>query len=384
MRINPDVRDCAAAPIAEAWSWVKDRDATDLIDVCQAVPAEPPAQAMRNYLGEAIAAGEGATYTDINGLAPLREALGADIQNTYGGDAGADDLVVTAGCNQAFCATIDSLCRAGDEVIVALPCYFNHEMWLRIRGITARYLPLNTTTAEPDPDVARSLISARTRAITLITPNNPTGAIYSAECIERFYATARDAGIALIVDETYRDFMDPTTAPHRLFRQPDWRDTFVHLYSFSKAYSLTGFRVGAIAAGATLREALGKVQDCTAICAPHAGQLAALYGLRHLQAWKRGVCDELVNRADAIKAAFADPALEYSLLSAGAYFAYAKHPFDDTARNVARRLAQEFGVVCLPGSYFGTGQEQYLRLAFANLEHDRFAELVDRLVASQA
>ena len=268
-------------------------------------------------------------------------------------------------------------------MIVALPCYFNHEMWLQIRGIRARYLALNTTTAEPDPEAARALISSRTRAITLITPNNPTGAIYSPDCIERFLAVAREAGIALIVDETYRDFMDASAVPHRLFQQPDWRDTFVHLYSFSKAFSLTGFRVGAIAAGPALREALSKIQDCTAICAPHPSQLAALYGLRHLQTWKRMVCDQLVARANAIRSAFEEPSLRYSLLSAGAYFAYARHPFDDTARNVARRLAQEFGVICLPGSYFGDGQEQYLRIAFANLEDNRFPELVDRLVASQ-
>ena len=383
MRINPDVRDCATAPIAEAWSWVRDRTSEGLIDVCQAVPADLPAPELRNYLAEAIAAGEGATYTDIAGIAPLREALARDIQNRYGCDANASDVVITAGCNQAFCATIDGLCGTGDEVIVTLPCYFNHEMWLKIRGIKARHLPLNPQTAVPDPEQVKRLVSARTKAIALITPNNPTGAIYSAHTIERFYGLASEFNLALIIDETYRDFMDESAVPHRLFEQPGWRDTFVHLYSFSKAYSLAGYRVGAIVAGPAMLDSLIKIQDCTAICAPHVGQLAALYGVRHLQQWKRDVCGELVQRAQAIKDAFNNPALDYTLVSAGAYFAYVQHPFDQPAHEVAKRLAQEFGVICLPGSYFGSGQEQYLRLAFANLKESYFPELINRLIASQ-
>ncbi|MCH8105319.1 MAG: aminotransferase [Proteobacteria bacterium] len=383
MNFNPNVLDCAAAPIAEAWSWVKNPGSEQLIDMCQAVPAHLPPQSLRDYLGEAIKNGEGATYTDIRGIQPLREALAANISARYAAEVVADDIIITAGCNQAFCSVIDTLCDKGDEVIIPLPCYFNHQMWLTIRGITQKYLSFDSKTALPDPQEAATLVTSRTRAIVLVTPNNPTGATYSPGCIEQFYRLAREHGLALIVDETYRDFIDYEHLPHELFNQADWRDHFVHLYSFSKVFSLTGHRTGAVAAGPALLESIRKVQDCTAICAPHAGQLAALYGLQHLHDWKLEKARELQVRADLIKQAFDNPQLQYRLVSAGAYFAYIEHPFESPSRDVVKRLIQEFDLVCLPGSYFGREQEKFIRLAFANVHEKYFDEVIHRLLASQ-
>jgi aspartate/methionine/tyrosine aminotransferase len=383
MKFNPNVLDCASAPIAEAWSWVRDRQSANLIDMCQAVPAHLPPQSLRDYLGDAIKAGEGATYTDIRGIPPLREALAHNISERYGGSVETTDILITAGCNQAFCSVIDSLCQAGDEVIVPLPCYFNHQMWLSTRAVTPRYLSFNADTAMPDANEARSLINDRTRALLLVTPNNPSGAIYSHECIEAFFQLAQEHGLALIMDETYRDFIDIEQTPHPLFARADWRDTLVHLYSFSKVFSLTGFRTGAVACGQELLEQLSKVQDCTAICAPHAGQLAAVFGLQNLHDWKIEKSQELAQRAILIRQAFDHPALNYRLISAGAYFAYVQHPFDEAARDVVKRLVQQHELLCLPGSYFGPSQEQFIRLAFANVHERHFDDVIARLLASQ-
>ncbi len=383
MKFNPNVLDCAAAPIAEAWSWVTNPQSENLIDMCQAVPAHLPPQSLRDYLGEAIKAGEGATYTDIRGIPPLREALAGNISERYQGLVTADDILITAGCNQAFCSVIDTLCEAGDEVIVPLPCYFNHQMWLTTRAVVPRYLPFNAETAMPDPGEASSLINERTRAILLVTPNNPSGAIYSHECIEQFFELAQEHGLALIMDETYRDFIDINQLPHRLFSRPDWRETLVHLYSFSKVFSLTGFRTGAVAASQALLDQLKKIQDCTAICAPHAGQLAAVYGLQNLQAWKLEKSDELARRAIAIKQAFDHADLNYRLISAGAYFAYIEHPFEAPARDIVKRLIQQHEIISLPGSYFGRDQEQFIRFAYANVHERHFDDVIRRLIASQ-
>ncbi len=383
MKFNPNVLDCAAAPIAEAWSWVTNPQSENLIDMCQAVPAHLPPQSLRDYLGEAIKAGEGATYTDIRGIPPLREALAGNISERYQGSVTADDILITAGCNQAFCSVIDTLCEAGDEVIVPLPCYFNHQMWLTTRAVVPRYLTFNAETAMPDPGEASSLINERTRAILLVTPNNPSGAIYSHECIEQFFELAQEHGLALIMDETYRDFIDINQLPHRLFSRPDWRETLVHLYSFSKVFSLTGFRTGAVVASQPLLDQLKKIQDCTAICAPHAGQLAAVYGLQNLQAWKLEKSDELARRAIAIKQAFDHADLNYRLISAGAYFAYIEHPFEAPARDVVKRLIQQHEIISLPGSYFGRDQEQFIRLAYANVHERHFDDVIRRLIASQ-
>ncbi|MEM7206421.1 MAG: aminotransferase [Pseudomonadota bacterium] len=383
MRHNQFVNDCAPAPIAEAWSWVKDPDSPELLNLCQAVPAHLPPQSLLDHIGAAVARGEGATYTDIAGIAPLRDALASNINELYRGDVAADDIMMTAGCNQAFCAAIDALCQEGDEVILPLPYYFNHAMWLSIRGLNVRDIPFDPGSPEPSVDVAASLISPRTRAIVLVSPNNPTGARYSVECLKNFFALAKKNNVALIIDETYRDFIDESITPHTLFQRSDWRDHFVHLYSFSKVFALTGHRVGAIATGEKFREQLEKVQDCVAINAPHLGQIAALYGLQNLDQWKREKAQELIEKAVAIKTAFEHSDLKYKLVSSGAYFAYVEHPFNDTAHAVAKRLASEFELICLPGTYFGAGQENYLRFAFANLSKEKFASVVERLIKSQ-
>ena len=203
------------------------------------------------------------------------------------------------------------------------------------------------------------------------------------DCIDQFYQLAREHDLALIVDETYRDFIDIQTQPHALFSKSDWRDTFVHLYSFSKVFSLTGHRTGAVAAGQALLDQLKKVQDCTAICAPHAGQLAALFGLENLYQWKLEKSEELAQRAVAIKKAFENPELDYRVISAGAYFAYLQHPFDESARDVVKRLIQQQEIISLPGSYFGQDQDQFIRFAFANVHESHFEDVVGRLIASQ-
>ena len=126
-------------------------------------------------------------------------------------------------------------------------------------------------------DAIAARITARTRALVLVTPNNPTGAIYSPAFIKQCFELAKAHGFALVLDETYKDFRDdPGTPPHPLFARPDWQDTLVHLYSFSKVYALPGYRVGSLTAGAMLQAEIAKLLDCITICAPRIGQFAAL------------------------------------------------------------------------------------------------------------
>ncbi len=253
-----------------------------------------------------------------------------------------------------------------------------------MQGIKPVLLPFNERDGVPDPAHAADLIGERTRAIALVSPNNPTGAVYPPEVIEAFFNLAREHDLALILDETYKDFRAEPQAAHRLFEDAHWDGTLVQLYSFSKAYSLTGYRVGSVICSEALLYQIGKILDCIAICAPRIGQEAALYGLRHLSSWRDGKRQLMQNRLSALKTAFSRNELRFELICSGAYFAYVKHPFgDESAHMVARRLADDCNILCLPGDTFGPGQGAYLRFAFANLEADRMDELVDRLIASQ-
>jgi aspartate/methionine/tyrosine aminotransferase len=385
--LNRAVSGVEAPPIAEAMSWINPGSRNRaLINLCQAVPSYPPAESLQDELARRIRLPETSLYTDIAGIEPLRSALAQHMARDYGGHVDTVNTLITAGCNQAFCAALSAIAETGDNVILPSPWYFNHQMWLEMQGIEIRSFNFMTAQgANPDPAAAEALIDERTRAIILVSPNNPTGAIFPPAVTTAFFELAKRRGIALVLDETYKDFRPNPAPPHHLFQRDDWRDTLIQLYSFSKVFALTGYRAGSIIAGEAVLAQAEKIIDCMAICAPRIGQDAALFGLEHLDDWKRGKTAIMAERLAALQAAFKTPGLHYELISCGAYFAYVRHPFRGTpSKAVAQKLAREHDLLCLPGSMFGPGQEDYLRLAFANVEAALMPEAVARLMESQA
>lgn len=384
--INPAVRAVMTSPVTQAHQWLEGREfpaELPLLDVAQAVPGYPPAATLMAQLAERVMAPETARYTGNHGIPELRSVLAEHMSAAYRGTIGPEQVTITAGCNQAFCTVTSALAGPGDEIILPLPYYFNHRMWLELQGIRPVHLPFDDNPL-PDPELAARFITPRTRALVLVTPNNPTGAIYSPALIEAFFELAQRHGIALILDETYKDFRADTDPAHGLFQRSGWDETFVQLYSFSKVFSLTGYRVGSIICGAALTEQIAKIVDCVTICPPRIGQEAALFGLNRLADWVADKRALMQQRTEAMRAAFNTPGLTYELVTSGAYFAYVRHPFpDETSQQVAWRLFDRHHVLCLPGSTFGPEQERYLRFAFANLDAAEFPALIERLKASQ-
>lgn len=375
-----------APPIAEAMSWISTSPSNRaLINLCQAVPSYPPAEALADEVGRLARLPATSLYSDILGVPALREALARSLAADYKAAVAERNIAITAGCNQAFAATMMALAEAGDNVILPVPYYFNHHMWLEMLGIRPRYLPaINGESTTPGAADAARLIDQRTRAIVLCSPNNPTGAIYSAETIKGFYDLASRHGLALVIDETYKDFRTDPRPPHDLFNEPDWGNCLIQLYSFSKVFALTGYRVGSVTASPEFLAELEKILDCVAICAPTISQGAALFGLTSLAQWKDEKLRLARDKAVALRKAFEHPELDYKLLSAGAFFAYVRHPFAGDAKTVAKRLAREHDLLALPGSMFGPDQEHYLRLAFANVDAALMPDVVARLIESQA
>src|SRR6056297_802120 len=376
-----------APPVMEARRWLdgvtfpEDRP---LINVSEAAPVDVPPEALRQVIAEAAMSDPQAhLYGPVLGHPELRAELATQWSSAYAGDITAQNVAITSGCNQAFCASIATLCTDGDEVILPTPWYFNHKMWLDISGVKTMPLP---TDAEllPDPDEAAHLITDRTRAILLVTPNNPGGVEYPADLVRAFFELAKSRGIALIIDETYRDFDARPGAPHDLFADPDWGDTLIHLYSFSKAYRLTGHRVGAMVTGAARLAEVEKFLDAVTICPNQLGQIAALWGMRNLSQWLAGERAEILDRRAAMADGFAR--LDgWRLLGCGAYFAYVEHPFALPSDAAARRLVSEAGVLMLPGTMFMPGDSsdgrRQLRIAFANVDRAGIDQLFERLAA---
>ncbi len=380
MRIREAVHRVIDSPITQVERW-KSNAARDLplIDVSQAAPTFPPARELRDHIAAVAQSPVTANYTDQQGILPLREGLARALTADYDAPVAASQVAVTAGCNQAFCLSMMALTEPGDEVIVPLPSYFNHDMWLRSQDVAPVYMKPDAGML-PDPAAAEAAVTPATRAIVLVTPNNPTGAVYPPALIDSFFELARNRGLALVIDETYREFREHSDPPHRLFTRPDWSDTVIHLYSFSKAYCLAGYRIGCMAASpALLRETL-KIADCVALCPSHIGQLAAQFCLDHLDDWKRRYRRTVRDRVAYAARRMRDARTGFDVVSSGGYFVYLRHPFTDhSSVEVGRSLAEDHGILCLAGAMFGPCQDRYLRLAFANVDLPAIDELVERL-----
>ena len=387
--LNPAMAATEPPPVMEARRWLADATFTadrPLLNVSQAAPVDPPPLALRQALAEAAVNDPSAhLYGPVLGNPELRAEIAQQWSAAYGGTIRPDQVAITQGCNQAFTAALSTLAGAGDEVILPTPWYFNHKMWLDMQGITTVPLPAGPGLI-PLADQAAKLITPRTRAIVLVSPNNPGGAEYPAETLRAFLDLARAHGLALIIDETYRDFDSRPGRPHALFEDPDWDDTLIQLYSFSKAYRLTGHRVGAMVAATDRLAEVEKFLDTVAICPGQLGQIAALWGMRNLSQWVAGERAEILARRAAMTGGFA--ALPgWRLLGCGAYFAYAEHPFSEPSDVLAKRLVHDAAILMLPGTMFQPASHpegaRQLRIAFANIDAGGISEMFRRLAVLQ-
>ena len=372
-------------PVMEAYSWIADKDFSNLplINVSQAAPVDPPPAPLLAHMVSVIQENDTHLYGPVLGMTALRAEIAKQWSSAYGGSVSTAQVGITSGCNQAFSAAIAMLCGEGDEVLLPTPFYFNHKMWLDMAGVDAVALPC-TGNMIPDPRIAATLISHRTRAIVLVTPNNPCGVEYPAEVILDFYQLAKSHGIAIIIDETYRDFHSKLGALHELFKQPDWDKTLIQLYSFSKAYRLTGHRVGAVVTNKVRMAEIEKFLDTVSVCPNQLGQKAALWGLQNLSVWLANERHEILARRSAIIEHF--PILAdhgWQLLGVGAYFAYLKHPYAIASDQLAKKFVDEASILTLPGTMFvpagdESGKSQ-IRIAFANINVDDIKVLFNRI-----
>ena len=383
--VNPQFAATVSPPVMEARRWLDGTRRTTsnrLLNMSQAAPVARPPEVLRAAMSEFLLnEAEAHIYGPVLGNPELRQEIAESWSTAYGGEISVGQVAVTSGCNQAFAAAVSALAKSGDSVIITAPWYFNHKMWLDMMGIEAR-IPHGGGSMMPDPDAIARSITGSTRAIVLISPNNPTGGEYPGSLIREIHDLARDRRLALILDETYRDFDSRPGPVHDLFADPDWSSTFIHLYSFSKAYRLTGHRVGAMLASEKLLAEIEKFLDTVAICPNRIGQHAALFGIRNLSGWLKGQRAEILQRRSRIESGLSG--LDgWNLLGCGAYFAYVEHPFDLPSDRLVLKLLADLSVLTLPGTMFAPvgheGADRQLRIAYANIDQQGIADLFGRL-----
>jgi aspartate/methionine/tyrosine aminotransferase len=381
MQPVPHLEKIQTPPITEVKRWIAGRSFPQerpLVDLCQAIPSYSPAPELIEYMKEVMSEPSTYIYSPDEGLPEVREEVAHWYQRQYKAGPSSHQLCLTIGASQAFWLALTCLCQPDDEVIVQLPAYFDHLMGLQTLGIKPIFAPFDPTAAgRPNIKTIEKLISNKTKAILLVTPSNPTGAIIDHNMAEDLFQLAAQNNITLILDETYNAFIGKQ--PHQLFSHPDWTENFIHIGSFGKTFALTGLRCGALIASENIIEQALKVQDSMVVCQSRPAQLALAYGCRYLDNWVAANTVMMQQRHDSFKEQFLAADLDFKLSSSGSFFAWIKHPWTHmSGRQVAKKLSDESNLICLPGEAFGSGLESYLRLAFGNIVQEQIPMAISR------
>ncbi|MFO8133566.1 MAG: aminotransferase class I/II-fold pyridoxal phosphate-dependent enzyme, partial [Thermoplasmatota archaeon] len=258
-----------------------------VVSLGQGVPFFGPPGTATAAAAKALSTPDGYRYSHDAGHPGLRQAIAGKLRRDN--DIAADwerNVIATAGANQAFVNAVLAVTDVGDSVVIVRPYYFNHVMAVQLAGCRPVFVEAGKGYVPEVDDVAAAL-RPDTRAVVTISPNNPTGAVYPPATLRGVNELCADHDVFHISDEPYEHFVyDDAVHVSPGSYDPALEHT-VSLFSFSKSYGMSGYRIGAMAVPASLYSEVLKVQDTVAICPPGPSQAAAAAALQDQGAYPR-------------------------------------------------------------------------------------------------
>lgn len=340
----------------------------------------PPQQAI-DHIKHFLSDPENHKYKSVYGIPPLIEAIIEKLRRENAIVMTQNSrIVVTAGGNMGFVNALLAVADPGDEIILLAPYYFNHEMAVTMVNCRAVIVPTDEN-YQPQPAVIESAITKKTRAIVTISPNNPSGAVYSEESLHAVNAICRRHGIYHINDEAY-EYFKYNGAQH--FSPGSIGESAAHtisLFSLSKAYGFASWRIGYMVLPGHLYSAVIKIQDTILICPPVISQYAAVGAMQA----GAGYCLERLHVFDKVRAiALSEFETIRSICTIpradGAFYFLAKIHTRMDPMVLVEMLIRDYGVAVIPGMTFGMTDGCYLRIAYGALQKETVAEGIGRLV----
>ena len=321
-------------------------------------------------------------YGPVEGLPPLIAAIETKLEAENGIRVRPSSrVVVTAGSNMGFVNAVLAITDVGDEIVLPVPFYFNHEMAVVMSG--CRPVLVDTDEhAHLRPDAIRAAITPRTRAVVTVSPNNPTGVVYPEAVLREINEICRERRVYHISDEPYEYFLYGHARHYSPGSAEDAAAHTISLYSLSKAYGFASWRIGYMVIPEALAAPIDKIQDTILVCPPAASQHAALaalgVGAAHcrrrlpeLAAVREVLFDELARLSDLCSVPKADGAMYYLVR--------VRAPIG--ALDLVARLVREYRVAAMPGTAFGLSDGCYLRVSYGALDRDSVAEGAARLAS---
>lgn len=372
--------DAVQAPIvAVVGDWIRRTPGT--ISLGQGVVHYGPPPAAIDAVRAALADAATHEYQPVAGLPALRERIARKLAAENGIDVACGSRVmVTAGANMAFMHAVLSTTSPGDEVILPVPFYFNHEMAVQMAGCRVVRVPTDQR-YQLRVDAIAKAITPRTRLVVTISPNNPSGAVFTEDALRDVNALCREKGIYHAADEAYEYFTYGTARHVSPGSFPNAADHTISMYSLSKAYGFAGWRIGYLVYPERLDAAMVKCQDTILICPAVASQIAAIAALDVGRAYCAPHVRDLADVRELVVSRLAALAPLASVPAAdGAFYCLLKIETAMDPLALAERLIREHRVAAIPGSAFGMTDGCYLRVAYGALQKATVAEGIGRLV----
>ena len=319
-------------------------------------------------------------YKPVQGIDPLLEMTRHKLLEENGiALHEAQRVVVTAGGNMAFMNALLAITDPGDQIILQLPYYFNHEMAIGMVHCEAVCVPTNER-YQLQLDRIRNAITERTRAIVTVSPNNPAGVVYSESDLRAVNALCRETDLYHISDEAYEYFTYDGATHFSPGSIADSSEYTISLYSLSKAYGFASWRIGWMVAPEHLYTAIKKAQDTILICPPVVSQYAAVAAMQVGSAY----CREKLRALTATRQVIQSTLNELGDLitvprSDGAFYFLLRVRTDMDSMTLTERLIQEHHVAVIPSTAFGVTAGCYLRVAYGALNEEEAAEAGGRL-----
>ncbi len=344
----------------------------EAVNLAQGFPDFPAPVDIKRAAVEAIEA-DCNQYPITWGVKALRGAIAAKYRRGYGADFDAErEVTVTCGSTEAMIATLLATTNPGDEVIVFEPFYENYFPDTQLCGATRKLVTLRPPDWSFDPEELERAFGARTKAIILNTPNNPTGRVFRREELAQIARLCQEHDTLAITDEIYEHILYDGAAHIPIFTLPGMRERTVTINSMSKTYSVTGWRVGWTLAPPDITASIRKVHDFLTVGAATPLQQAGVHALAAAPSYYEDLSAHYAARRDLLLEILSEAGFG-ALRPEGAYYAMADISAFGFRNDVefARHLVEKVGVACVPGSSFFETKEvgaQWVRFCFCKKE----------------
>ena len=327
----------------------------------------------------------------IEGLSELRRAVAARARADHGVAAEAQNVLITTGGQEALFLAVNALLEPGDEVLVPDPRYTSYDQAIANSGASSVPVP---TFAEDGFDLRAEEVEARltdrTKALLLVTPSNPTGGILTEENARKIASLARERNFVVLSDEIYGRFVWPPHEATSIGSLPGMGDRTITIGGLSKAYAMTGWRVGYVIAPATAIDAMARMKACTTGPVSTLSQIAGVTALGDDQSCVESFRQVYLERRRILADGLSRMGLTYGDPRGGFFFWVNSRGTGLRALELSFLLLQEARVLIFPGTAFGDAWEDYLRITTLQptevLEQavDRMKEVLGRHVGSVA